>query len=165
MLVLKWIVIFNYTVRMEKWGERLNKVEQLAQSFRSNPLAARYKPRLWPCQPSSVWKLFPRQSMAISFAQTCKEVMPRFIKAALFQHMLIFELVYVWELKFRFLFHFLFRLSMFLHLKKKTHSWVKGSTWLRVIVSCGTTTGKLKSVFKAGQGAFIRFWSQCIQST
>lgn len=84
-------VLFNYIVRMKKWGERLNKVEQLAQSFRSNPLTTRYKPRLWPCQPSSVWKLFPRQSMAISFAQTCKEVTSRFIRAAL----LIFELVCV----------------------------------------------------------------------
>ncbi|XP_035855937.1 DNA-directed primase/polymerase protein isoform X1 [Sander lucioperca] len=58
---------------MRKWGDRLNKVEQLAQSFQLNPLAAHYKPRLWPCQPSSVWKLFPRQSMAISFTQSCKE--------------------------------------------------------------------------------------------
>ncbi|KAM3622587.1 uncharacterized protein V6R79_000696 [Siganus canaliculatus] len=58
---------------MTKWSDRLKKVEQLAQSFELNPLASRYKPRLWPCQPSSVWKLFPRQSMAISFAQSCKE--------------------------------------------------------------------------------------------
>ncbi|XP_044202940.1 DNA-directed primase/polymerase protein isoform X1 [Thunnus albacares] len=58
---------------MRKWGDRLKKVEQLAQSFQQNPLATRYKPRLWPCQPSSVWKLFPRQSLAISFAQSCKE--------------------------------------------------------------------------------------------
>lgn len=58
---------------MKKWGDRLKKVEQLAQSFKLNPLAARYKPRLWPCQPSSIWKLYPRQSMAISFAQSCKE--------------------------------------------------------------------------------------------
>ncbi|CAN9510349.1 unnamed protein product [Ophioblennius macclurei] len=59
---------------MKKWGDRLKKVEQLAQSFHQNPLTSRYKPRLWPCQPSSVWKLFPRQSTAISFAQSCKEV-------------------------------------------------------------------------------------------
>ncbi|XP_042340504.1 DNA-directed primase/polymerase protein [Plectropomus leopardus] len=58
---------------MRKWEDRLKKVEQLAQSFQLNPLAAPYKPRLWPCQPSSVWKLFPRQSMAISFARSCKE--------------------------------------------------------------------------------------------
>ncbi|KAF3852357.1 hypothetical protein F7725_005712 [Dissostichus mawsoni] len=58
---------------MSKWGERMKKVEQLAQSFQLNPLAAQYKPRLWPCQPSSIWKLFPRQSMAISFTQSCKE--------------------------------------------------------------------------------------------
>ncbi|XP_074519324.1 DNA-directed primase/polymerase protein [Halichoeres trimaculatus] len=58
---------------MRKWEDRLKKVEQLAQSFQLNPLASRYKPRLWQCQPSSVWKLFPRQSMAISFAQSSKE--------------------------------------------------------------------------------------------
>ncbi|KAI3353145.1 hypothetical protein L3Q82_019701, partial [Scortum barcoo] len=59
--------------RMRKWGDRLKKVEQLAQSFQLNPLASRYKPRLRLCQPSSIWKLFPRQCMAISFAQSCKE--------------------------------------------------------------------------------------------
>ncbi|XP_031727275.1 DNA-directed primase/polymerase protein [Anarrhichthys ocellatus] len=58
---------------MRKWGDRLKKVEQLAQSFQLKPLATHYKPRLWPCQPSSVWKLFPRQCMAIGFAQSCKE--------------------------------------------------------------------------------------------
>lgn len=144
-------VLFNCTIRMKKWGERLNKVEQLAQSFRSNPLTTRYKPRLWPCQPSSVWKLFPRQSMAINFAQACKEVTSGFFRAALFQHsaLLIFELVCVWEEKFWFQFHFFIRLPMFLHWKKKTHPRVKGSTWLLVIVSCGTTTGKLQSVFEA----------------
>uniref|UniRef100_A0A8D3CKY5 DNA-directed primase/polymerase protein n=1 Tax=Scophthalmus maximus TaxID=52904 RepID=A0A8D3CKY5_SCOMX len=58
---------------MSKWGDRMKKVERLAQSFQLNPLATRYKPRLWPCQPSSVWKLFPRQSPAVSFAQSCRE--------------------------------------------------------------------------------------------
>ncbi|XP_029287237.1 DNA-directed primase/polymerase protein isoform X1 [Cottoperca gobio] len=58
---------------MNKWGDRLKKVELLAQSFQLNPLSAQYKPRLWPCQPSSIWKLFPRQSIAISCAQSCKE--------------------------------------------------------------------------------------------
>lgn len=58
---------------MRKWGDRLKKVEQLAQSFQLNPLASRYKPRLRLCEPSSIWKLFPRQCMAISFAQSCKE--------------------------------------------------------------------------------------------
>ncbi|XP_061586449.1 DNA-directed primase/polymerase protein [Cololabis saira] len=58
---------------MSKWGDRVKKIEQLAQSFQQHPLTTRYKPRLWPCEPSSVWKLFPRQSMAISFAQSCKE--------------------------------------------------------------------------------------------
>lgn len=63
----------NTDLKMSKWGDRLKKVEQLAQSFQKNPLTTPYKPRLWPCQPSSVWKLFPRQCMAISFAQSCKE--------------------------------------------------------------------------------------------
>ncbi|XP_014064565.1 DNA-directed primase/polymerase protein isoform X2 [Salmo salar] len=57
------------------WGNRLKKVEQLAQSFQQCPLSSRYKPRLsrlW--QPSSIWKLFPRQCMAINFAQSCREV-------------------------------------------------------------------------------------------
>ncbi|XP_038160675.1 DNA-directed primase/polymerase protein [Cyprinodon tularosa] len=58
---------------MSKWGDRLKKVGQLAQSFQQNPLTTPYKPRLWPLQPSSVWKLFPRQSLAISFAQSCRE--------------------------------------------------------------------------------------------
>ncbi|XP_043969915.1 DNA-directed primase/polymerase protein [Gambusia affinis] len=58
---------------MSRWGERLKKVERLAQSFQQNPLTTPYKPRLWPNQPSSVWKLFPRQNLAISFARSCKE--------------------------------------------------------------------------------------------
>uniref|UniRef100_A0A8C6U8I9 DNA-directed primase/polymerase protein n=1 Tax=Neogobius melanostomus TaxID=47308 RepID=A0A8C6U8I9_9GOBI len=58
---------------MKKWEDRVKKVEQLAQSFQKNPLATSYKPRLWPCQPSSVWKLFPRQIMAINHAKSCKE--------------------------------------------------------------------------------------------
>ncbi|KAM6971958.1 DNA-directed primase/polymerase protein [Aplochiton taeniatus] len=58
---------------MRKWESRIQKVELLAKAFQRKPLASCYKPRLWPCQPSSIWKLFPRQSMAISFAQSCKE--------------------------------------------------------------------------------------------
>ncbi|XP_076004101.1 DNA-directed primase/polymerase protein [Genypterus blacodes] len=58
---------------MKKWGDRLKKVEQLAQSFQQSPLTVPYKPRLWLCQPSSIWKLFPRQSLAISFARSSKE--------------------------------------------------------------------------------------------
>ncbi|XP_061627735.1 DNA-directed primase/polymerase protein [Phyllopteryx taeniolatus] len=58
---------------MKKWSERLKKVEQLAEAFHHSPVIPRYRPRLWPCQPSSVWKLFHRQSMAIGFAQSCKE--------------------------------------------------------------------------------------------
>ncbi|KAM8843451.1 DNA-directed primase/polymerase protein [Synchiropus picturatus] len=58
---------------MERWRDRLKRVEQLAECFQQKPLSSRYRPRLWLCQPSSVWKLFPRQSLAISFAQSCKE--------------------------------------------------------------------------------------------
>ncbi|KAF7666240.1 hypothetical protein LDENG_00112840 [Lucifuga dentata] len=58
---------------MSKWGDRLKKVEELARSFQQNPLSTRYKPRLWPCQPSSIWKLFHRQSLAVSFTKSCKE--------------------------------------------------------------------------------------------
>ncbi|XP_067106486.1 DNA-directed primase/polymerase protein [Osmerus mordax] len=58
---------------MSRWGDRLKKVELLAQSFNQAPLALPYKPRLWPLQPSSIWKLFPRQSLAINFANSCKE--------------------------------------------------------------------------------------------
>lgn len=61
----------------------------------------------------------------------------------------------VWELRFWFLFYFFMRLSMFLHLKKKTRPRVKGSTWLLVILSCGTTTGKLKSVFEATKVFYV----------
>lgn len=45
--------------------------------------------------------------------------------------------------------HLSIRLSMFLHWKKKARSRVKGSTWLPVTASCGTTTGKIKPVFEA----------------
>lgn len=72
-------LLLNCAVKMKKWEERMTKVEQLAQSFRSNPLTAPYKPRLWPCQPSSIWNLYPRQSMAITFAQCCKEVTSGFV--------------------------------------------------------------------------------------
>lgn len=128
---------------MRKWGERLKKVEQLAQSFQLNPLASQYKPRLWPCQPSSIWKLFPRQSMAISFAQSCKEVTQDFADARLSHQAVaqIFEHVCVRGKMLTFVPSFP-RLYMFLHLKKKTHPWVKGSTWLLVTMSCGITTGK-----------------------
>ncbi|KAJ8001231.1 hypothetical protein DPEC_G00192190 [Dallia pectoralis] len=56
------------------WGKRLKKVEQLAGLFQQCPLSSAYKPRLSrPGQPSSIWKLFPRQCMAIHFAQSCRE--------------------------------------------------------------------------------------------
>lgn len=49
------------------------EVELRAKAFQQRPLASCYKPKLWPCQPSSIWKLFPRQSMAINFTKSCKE--------------------------------------------------------------------------------------------
>ncbi|XP_061685419.1 DNA-directed primase/polymerase protein [Syngnathoides biaculeatus] len=61
------------SARMKKWRERLKKVEQLAEALHRSPVIPRYRPRLWPRQPSSVWRLFPRQSTAIGFAHTCKE--------------------------------------------------------------------------------------------
>uniref|UniRef100_A0AAR2J424 DNA-directed primase/polymerase protein n=1 Tax=Pygocentrus nattereri TaxID=42514 RepID=A0AAR2J424_PYGNA len=57
-----------------KWQDRLKSLEQRAQSFKAAPICCPYKPRLSrPWQPSSVWRLFPRQSAAIAFSQTCKE--------------------------------------------------------------------------------------------
>ncbi|XP_072526428.1 DNA-directed primase/polymerase protein [Salminus brasiliensis] len=57
-----------------KWQDRLKSVEQRAQSFQAAPICSPYKPRLSrPWQPSSIWKLFPRQSAAITFSQRCKQ--------------------------------------------------------------------------------------------
>lgn len=58
-----------------KWQDRLKSVEQRASSFQSSPLSCPYKPRLSrPWQPSSVWRLFPRQNTAIAFTQHIKQV-------------------------------------------------------------------------------------------
>nr|XP_020658324.1 DNA-directed primase/polymerase protein isoform X1 [Pogona vitticeps]XP_020658333.1 DNA-directed primase/polymerase protein isoform X1 [Pogona vitticeps]XP_020658343.1 DNA-directed primase/polymerase protein isoform X1 [Pogona vitticeps] len=57
-----------------RWEERVKNIEELASSYKQRPLFARYKPqlsKLW--QPSSVWKLFHRQTQAFNFAMTCKE--------------------------------------------------------------------------------------------
>ncbi|KAI2668596.1 DNA-directed primase/polymerase protein [Labeo rohita] len=57
-----------------KWQDRLKSVEQRASSFQSSPLSCPYKPRLSrPWQPSSVWRLFPRQNAAIAFTQHIKQ--------------------------------------------------------------------------------------------
>ncbi|KAI4878677.1 hypothetical protein NFI96_030340, partial [Prochilodus magdalenae] len=64
------------TVKMKRgnWQDRLKSVEQRAQSFQAAPICCPYKPRLSrPWQPSSIWKIFPRQSAAIAFSQRCKE--------------------------------------------------------------------------------------------
>ncbi|XP_060772644.1 DNA-directed primase/polymerase protein isoform X2 [Neoarius graeffei] len=57
-----------------KWQDRVKAVEQRAQAYQSAPISCPYKARLSrPWQPSSVWKLFPRQSEAIAFSQHCKQ--------------------------------------------------------------------------------------------
>lgn len=57
-----------------KWQDRVKSVEQRASSFQSSPLSCPYKPRLsQPWQPSSIWRLFPRQNAAIAFAQHIKQ--------------------------------------------------------------------------------------------
>ncbi|XP_026885205.2 DNA-directed primase/polymerase protein [Electrophorus electricus] len=57
-----------------KWQDRLKALEQRALSFRAAPICSAYKPHLSrPWQPSSVWRIFPRQSAAIIFSQRCKQ--------------------------------------------------------------------------------------------
>uniref|UniRef100_A0A8D0BSI1 DNA-directed primase/polymerase protein n=1 Tax=Salvator merianae TaxID=96440 RepID=A0A8D0BSI1_SALMN len=57
-----------------KWDKRLKDIEERASSYKRRPLCSRYKPQLSkPWQPSSVWKLFHRQSEAFNFVKTCKE--------------------------------------------------------------------------------------------
>ncbi|KAG9467300.1 hypothetical protein GDO78_015205 [Eleutherodactylus coqui] len=57
-----------------KWIEKLKKVESLASQYKRHPITAAYKPKLSrPWQPSSVWRLFPRQAAAFLFAKACKE--------------------------------------------------------------------------------------------
>ncbi|XP_012674306.2 DNA-directed primase/polymerase protein [Clupea harengus] len=61
-------------MRKREWGDRLRQVEKRAHSYQQSPLCSRYQPRLArPSQPSSLWRLFPRQSSALALAQTCKE--------------------------------------------------------------------------------------------
>uniref|UniRef100_A0A8C9STE4 DNA-directed primase/polymerase protein n=1 Tax=Scleropages formosus TaxID=113540 RepID=A0A8C9STE4_SCLFO len=58
----------------KSWADVVRRVEQRAQSFQHHPLGSPYKPRLSrPWQPTSVWKLFPRQSGALAFAQGCTQ--------------------------------------------------------------------------------------------
>ncbi|NXY56709.1 PRIPO protein, partial [Callaeas wilsoni] len=57
-----------------KWQERLKKVEELASHYERNPLPTVYRPRLSkPSMPSSVWKIFSRQTEAFNYVKTCKE--------------------------------------------------------------------------------------------
>lgn len=58
-----------------KWQDRVKAVEQRALTYQSAPISCPYKARLSrPWQPSSVWRLFPRQKDAIAFSQRCKQV-------------------------------------------------------------------------------------------
>ncbi|XP_075716310.1 DNA-directed primase/polymerase protein isoform X2 [Rhinoderma darwinii] len=57
-----------------KWLEKLKKVEELASQYKRHPISLAYSPKLSrPWQPSSVWRLFPRQEAAFQFAKICKE--------------------------------------------------------------------------------------------
>lgn len=52
----------------------MKAVEQRALSYQSAPISCPYKARLSrPWQPSSIWRLFPRQSDAITFSQRCRQ--------------------------------------------------------------------------------------------
>ncbi|XP_063776784.1 DNA-directed primase/polymerase protein [Pseudophryne corroboree] len=56
------------------WLEKCKKVEELASQYKRHPLSSAYLPKLFRVwQPSSVWRLFPRQDPAFQFAKTCKE--------------------------------------------------------------------------------------------
>ncbi|XP_044153452.1 DNA-directed primase/polymerase protein isoform X2 [Bufo gargarizans] len=61
-------------IMKRKWLEKLKKVEELASQYKRHPISSTYKPKLSrPWQPSSVWRLFPRQAAAFQFGKTCKE--------------------------------------------------------------------------------------------
>nr|KAF6428306.1 primase and DNA directed polymerase [Rousettus aegyptiacus] len=58
-----------------KWEAKLKKIEERASSYERKPLSLVYRPRLSkPEEPSSVWKLFHRQTEAFNFVKNCKEV-------------------------------------------------------------------------------------------
>ncbi|MEQ2201213.1 hypothetical protein XENOCAPTIV_009133 [Xenoophorus captivus] len=49
---------------MSRWGERLKKVEQLAQSFQQNPLMTPYKPRLvYPQSLMHCYEVIPEEAV------------------------------------------------------------------------------------------------------
>ncbi|MEE6460837.1 hypothetical protein FKM82_001118 [Ascaphus truei] len=57
-----------------KWTERVREVEELASQYEKHPFSLVYRPKLAkPYQPPSVWRLYPRQTLAFNFAKTCKE--------------------------------------------------------------------------------------------
>ncbi|KAJ7326771.1 hypothetical protein JRQ81_016530 [Phrynocephalus forsythii] len=67
-----YVIILGGTKR--KWEERVKNIEERASLYKKRPLGVPYKPKLAkPWQPSSVWKLFHRQTQAFQFATSCKE--------------------------------------------------------------------------------------------
>ncbi|XP_062864648.1 DNA-directed primase/polymerase protein isoform X2 [Trichomycterus rosablanca] len=57
-----------------RWQDRVKAVEQRTLSYQAAPICCPYKTRLSrPWQPTSVWRLFPRQKEAIAFSQRCKQ--------------------------------------------------------------------------------------------
>ncbi|KAM8787262.1 DNA-directed primase/polymerase protein [Rhynchonycteris naso] len=57
-----------------KWEAKLKQIEARASHYERKPLSSVYRPRLSkPEEPSSVWKLFPRQTQAFNFVKSCKE--------------------------------------------------------------------------------------------
>ncbi|XP_016066767.1 PREDICTED: DNA-directed primase/polymerase protein isoform X1 [Miniopterus natalensis] len=56
------------------WEAKLKLIEERAARYERKPLSSVYRPRLSKLEePPSVWKLFPRQSQAFNFVQSCKE--------------------------------------------------------------------------------------------
>ncbi|XP_015448351.1 DNA-directed primase/polymerase protein isoform X4 [Pteropus alecto] len=57
-----------------KWEAKLKQIEERASHYERKPLSLVYRPRLSkPEEPSSVWKLFHRQTEAFNFVKNCKE--------------------------------------------------------------------------------------------
>ncbi|XP_052018453.1 DNA-directed primase/polymerase protein isoform X2 [Apodemus sylvaticus] len=59
---------------MRKWESLRKQIEERASHYEKKPLSSVYRPRLArPEEPSSIWKLFHRQSQAFNFVKSCKE--------------------------------------------------------------------------------------------
>ncbi|XP_015201149.2 DNA-directed primase/polymerase protein isoform X1 [Lepisosteus oculatus] len=58
----------------QEWGERVRRVACRAEWYQHWPLSSPYKPRLSrPWQPSTLWRVFPRQGLAFAFAKSRAE--------------------------------------------------------------------------------------------